>query len=52
MGSIVGRLLAQRDQPPSFTHTTVLLADTILHAIHGRVLEHVKAEAEKSVPNR
>jgi hypothetical protein len=29
-----------------------VMADTILHAIHGRVLEHVKAETEKSVPHR
>jgi hypothetical protein len=28
------------------------MADTILHAIHRRVLEHVKAAAEKPVPNR
>jgi hypothetical protein len=29
-----------------------VMADTILHAIHRRVLEHVKAEAENPVPNR
>ena len=29
-----------------------VMADTILHAIHRRVLEHVKAQAENPVPNR
>jgi hypothetical protein len=45
-----GRTWYSLEMQPSIYWNAI--ADTILHAIHGRVLEHVKAAAEKPVPNR
>ncbi len=43
-----GRTWYTLDMQPAMYWTAI--ADTILHAIHGRVLEHVKSEAERGSP--